>query len=292
MSDERNSDLPARAVTRQELELVIRRAVDLATEQADSGDAISEDEVVRIAGEVGLSPEYARRALFELPSLRREQQPTMAAKLFGPARVSSQRVVPGDADAILRRVQQYLTTREYLQVRRHRAGQVVFAPAEDAISKFARALTRSNKRFQLARATEVSFVSESADATHARVHLDINMVEPRKDGFVSGGVLGTFLGLVAGNGLAIGGAAAAVALHAVTAVVIVSGAGLGIVGLAGGVWGGLTIAKRMFHRRLEDAKAEADELLDRLEAGERLEPPGSPVLQRLRDRFIGSFPVR
>lgn len=292
MSEELSPIPPGRAVTRQELELVIRRAVDLATQQADAGDAISEDEVVRIAGEVGLSPQYVRRALFELPTLRRAQQPTLAARLLGECEVSAERVVPGDAEAVLRRVEQYLTTREYLLVRRQRSGQLLLAPADDAISKFARAITRSGRRFQLARASEVGVVAESADETHARVNIDVNLEEPRHDAFVSGGVLGTFLGLVGGNVMAAAGAGMAVALHAATAVLIASGVGLGIAGLAGGVWGGLAISRRMFHRRLEDAHAEADALLDRLEAGERLDPPTSPVIRRLRDRFIGSIPLR
>ncbi len=118
MSDDTEVTPTSRAVTRSEMELVIRRAVELATEQADAGDAISEDEVVRIAGEVGLAPQYVRQALFELPALRRDQEQTRAARYIGPCAVSAQRTVPGDADTVLRRLDQYLTTREYLQVRR------------------------------------------------------------------------------------------------------------------------------------------------------------------------------
>ncbi len=274
------------------MELVIRRAVELATEQADAGDAIPEDEVVRIAGEVGLAPQYVRQALFELPALRREQEQTRAARYIGPCAVSAQRTVPGDADTVLRRLDQYLTTREYLQVRRRQANQLLLGPADDPLSKVFRTFTRSGKRFQLARATRVGVATQPLDDARARVRLEIDLDEGRHDAFVGGGVLGTFFGVLAGNGLGFGGGALAVVLGAATPLVVATGVGLGIAGLAGGIWGGLAISRRMVRQRLGDAQAEAEALLDRLETGERLEPPPSPLLRRLRDRFVSSFPVR
>ncbi len=292
MSDDTEATPTNRAVTRREMELVIRRAVELATEQADAGDAISEEEVVRIAGEVGLAPQYVRQALFELPALRREQELTRAARFMGPAAISAQRAVPGDPDAILRRLDQYLTTREYLQVRRRQQGQLLLGPAEDPLSKVFRTFTRSGKRFQLARATRVGVAVQPIDETSARIRLEIDLDERRHDDFVGGGVLGTFFGVLAGNALGFGGGALAVVLGAATPLVVATGVGLGLAGLAGGIWGGLALVRKAFHRRLDDARAEADVLLDRLETGERLEPPPSPFIRRLRDRFVGSFPVR
>ncbi len=292
MSDDTEVTPTSRAVTRREMELVIRRAVELATEQADAGDAISEDEVVRIAGEVGLAPEYVRQALFELPALRREQEQTRAARYMGPSIVSAQRAVPGDAEAVLRRLDQYLTTREYLQVRRRQQGQLLLGPADDPLSKVFRAFTRSGKRFQLARASRVGVAVQPIDAGSARIRLDVDLDERRHDDYVGGGVLGTFFGILAGNALGFGGGALAVVLGAATPLVVASGVGLGLAGVAGGIWGGLAIMRRTFRHRLDDARAEADVLLDRLETGERLEPPPSPLLRRLRDRFVSSFPVR
>ncbi len=292
MSDDNEVTPTNRAVTRREMELVIRRAVELATEQADAGDAISEDEVVRIAGEVGLAPQYVRQALFELPALRREQETTRAARYMGPSVVSAQRAVPGDADAVLRRLEQYLTTREYLQVRRRQQGQLLLGPAEDPLSKVFRTFTRSGKRFQLARATRVGVAVQPVDAGSARIRLDIDLDERRHDDFVGGGVLGTFFGILGGNALGFGGGALAVVLGAATPLVVATGVGLGLAGLTGGIWGGLALVRKAFHRRLDDARAEADVLLDRLETGERLEPPPSPLIRRLRDRFVGSFPIR
>ncbi len=292
MSDDNEITPNARAVTRSEMELVIRRAVELATEQADAGEAISEEEVVRIAGEVGLAPQYVRQALFELPALRREQQPTRVARFMGPCAISAQRIVPEDASDVLRRMEQYLTTREYLQVRRRQQGQLLLGPADDPLSKVFRTFTRSGKRFQLARATRVGVVVEPVEGTRARVRLDIDLEERRHTDFAGGGVIGTFFGILAGNALGFGGGALAVMLGAITPLVVVAGVGLGLAGLAGGVWGGLAISRRTFRGRLQDARAEADVLLDRLETGERLEPPPSPLMRRLRDRFVGSFPIR
>lgn len=291
MGDDNTTPTP-RAVTRREMEMVIRRAVELAAEQADAGEAISEDEVVRIAGEVGLSAQYVHQALFELPALRRQEQPTRAARSLGPCTISAQRAVPGDAAVIVRRLEQYFSTREYLLTRRHQGTQLWLAPADDAVSKVFRAMTRSGRRFQLARATRVGVLAEPLDAARARVRLEIDLEERRHDAFIEGSVGGVFLGLLLGNGVGFAGAALAVVLGATGPLVIGSGIALGVAGLVGGIWGGLALARRSFRRRLGTARLEADALLDRLETGERLEPPPSPLLRRLRDRFIGSIPLR
>jgi hypothetical protein len=94
VSDEHAPVPTSRAITRRDLELVVRRAVELATEQADAGEAISEEEVVRIGREVGLDAQYVRQALFDLPALQRDQTPTLATRTMGPCDVVAQRVLP------------------------------------------------------------------------------------------------------------------------------------------------------------------------------------------------------
>jgi hypothetical protein len=288
VSDQPDPQPTSRAVTRRDLELVIRRALDLAGEQTDGGDAMSEDEVVRIAGEVGLPASSVRQALFELPALRQEEQPTLAARTFGPAEVSAARTISADADRLLRVLEDYLTTREYLRLQRHQPGQAWFVPAEDPLSAFFRAF-RGKKRFQLARATRVGVAVNTLEAGRAHVRLDVALDEQRHDAFVEGGVGGTALGMALGGGLAAAGALAGAAV-AGPALAVVGGILLGAAGLATGIAAGIRMARNGFQRRLGQGQAALDELLDRLQSGERLEPPTSPVLRRLRDRFIGSLP--
>ncbi|MDP9348541.1 MAG: hypothetical protein M3P24_05270, partial [Gemmatimonadota bacterium] len=62
-----SGDLPARRLSSQELEAVIRRAVELQA-AAGGDDGITEGEVLRVGGELGLSPELVRRALADVRS--------------------------------------------------------------------------------------------------------------------------------------------------------------------------------------------------------------------------------
>ena len=282
---ENNEPIPtSRAVTRRELELVIRRAVELATEQADAGDAIPEDEVVRIAREVGLAPEYVRKALFDLPTLRREQHPTLAARALGPCVAVAQRVLPGDEDDLLLLIERYLTVHQYLQVRRHVSGQMLLAPADDVFTKMVRGFTRSKSRFHMANASSVGVLAQPAEPGYTRVRFEIDLDDRRRSNFAGGGVGGTVVGLVAGGGLATAGAFAGLALAGPVGAVV-GGVLLGVGGLAATISAGIKIAKRTFARTREAAQGEAEELLDRLQQGGPLEPPTSPFLRGLRERF-------
>jgi hypothetical protein len=164
-------------------------------------------------------------------------------------------------------------------------------PADDTFSGIARAFTRSNQRFQLARATRVSLGTQPLETGRARVRLEIDLGDARRKAFAGGATGGTFLGLFVGGGLGTAGFIGGLALAGPVGAAV--GAGLlGVIGLAGGISFGINLARKSFRRRLGDAHTELEGLLDRLEAGERLEPPPSPVLRRLRDRFLGSFPTR
>ena len=52
-------------ISRRDLPAVVKRAAELAAVEGDAEEAISEEEVVRIAAELGLSERHVRQALFE-----------------------------------------------------------------------------------------------------------------------------------------------------------------------------------------------------------------------------------
>jgi hypothetical protein len=84
------------AIARRDLETVIRRAVDLSLAERDEEERLSEDEVVRVATELGLPARLARQALYERPALA--TTPSRFDRWFGDAILSSTRAVPLDAD--------------------------------------------------------------------------------------------------------------------------------------------------------------------------------------------------
>src|SRR5688500_7732645 len=107
-----------RALSRADLEVVIRRAVELAQSQTDGDDTMSEAELLRIGSELGLSASHVRQALDELPQL--DTEPRWYDKWFEKAVVSASRVVPAWAERTLASLEEYISAREYMQIVRKR----------------------------------------------------------------------------------------------------------------------------------------------------------------------------
>lgn len=281
MTDDDRGSAGERALTRRQLELVIRRAAELSAAEADADERLSESEVLRIGAELGLPARSVRQALFELPT--EERSPGLLGGLFGPAELEVARTLRGEPATIMRRLEDYLVTREYLQVRRRKGEHAWLEPADDAISSVARALTRPSSRYALARANRVITAVRPLEPGFTHVRLDVELGDRRasavRRGFALGGLLGMGIG---------GGMTTIVLLLAglPAAPVAVGVAGLaGLTGFAGGLAGGVALAASRFRRRLSAARLELEGLLDRLQQGGPLDPPSSPLMRRLRLRL-------
>lgn len=268
-------------ITRQDFEAVIRRAADLALREGEAEDRLSEDEVLRIGGELGLAPQHVRQALYELPAL--ESEPSKLARVYGPDMVTTSRIIPGDAQPTLSRLEDYLATAEYLHLVRRIEGRAIFQPAEDTISLLARGLLRPSNRFQLARARKVvlSVRPIEEDRTHVQITTDLGDQRRRAmgTGIFVGGAGGFILGGLAGTAVLFGmdpGMSANAGAFATLAA-----------GTAAGVWVGIRATASAFRNRLASARLELDGLLDRAESGERLEPPPAPWRRRLELKMLG-----
>lgn len=281
---------PSRAITRRQLELVIRRAVELAAPDADADERIPEDEVLRIAAELGLQPRHVQQALYELPVRDPARPAGFAQRFFGEPTLQAQRAVPGSAPDLLRRLDEYLTTREYLQLRRRQGEKLLFAPADDAISGVARALSRPASRYHLARASRVLLTVRPLEAGYAHVRLDVDLGDQRRAAVRLGIITGASLGLGFATAAGIAGAAVG-ALIGPPAAIIAGAVVAGAAGLAGGLAGGIALLANRFRGRVAQAREELEGLLDRIERGERLDPPPSPFLRRLQRR-LGVLPPR
>lgn len=270
------------AIPRSDLELVIRRAVELSLTERDAQERLSEEEVVRVAIEVGLPAHLARQALYERPIL--QATPGAFDRWFGGSIVTASRAIPAaDADRLRRRLEEYLGTHEYLQLVRRRGGRLFFTPAEDTISMLARGLFRPSRRYQLARARRVMVDVRALDGTSSHVQIATDFAEQRKS---------------AARGAVIGGSIAGLAVAGTSAALVAFNAPPGIVGTVAGIgalagMGGLTLggivrlAGRSFRQKMAEARTELEGLLDRAEHGERLEPPPPPWRRRLQQRMRG-----
>jgi hypothetical protein len=273
---------PPRGISRNELQLVIRRAAELYTSEADAADRLSEEEVLRIADELGLPKRHVRQALYELP--RRPREDRWLDRHYGPPSVIGTRLVPGDPDAVMDRLEDYLVTREFLQVLRRKGGKAAFSPADDAISNVARAVRRPQRQWQIARSRRVLVDTRpvAEDESHVRLELD---VEPqRRKAFTSGLVGGALVGLplAAGAFFPVGHVVFDIAGDAAGyAAGLAAGAGA----FGATVASGVAIARSRFRAKVDSARLEIAGLLDRLEGGRTLDPPPAPWLRSLRSRI-------
>lgn len=250
--------------------------------EADQDDRIPEDELLAIAAEIGLAPRHVRRALYELP--REAGEAGLFDRLYGSGTVTAIRTVETDPEVVIRRLEEYLSTREFLQVVRRQAGVAAFVPADDTFSNVLRKLRRPRRRYHIARSKGVIIRARSLEESATHVRVDVNVDHERKRAIRAGVLGGTLVSLPLG-------AAAFFPVH--VAIGSVAGDPLGVAAgiVAGasafglGMAGGLTIAGARFRRRISEARLEMEGLLDRLQRGERLEPPPSPVFRRIRSRF-------
>lgn len=280
MSATGSGESPGTSIARRDLERIIRRANELA--EADRDERISEDELLAIADEVGLAPRHVRRALYELP--RGSGEPGLFDRLYGSGTVTAIRTVEMDPEVLIRRLEEYLSTRELLQIVRRQKGVAAFVPADDTFSNVLRTLRRPRRRYHIARAKGVIVRARSLeeDATHVRV--DVNVSHERKRAIRNGFLGGTIVSLPLGAA-AFFPVGAAVASVAGDPLGVAAGVVAGVSAYSLGMAGGFTISGARFRRRIADARLELQGMLDRLQRGERLEPPPSPLLRRVRSRF-------
>jgi hypothetical protein len=278
---------PERGITRTDLEVVIRRAAELYMGEAEASERLTETEVLRVADELGLPRRYVRQALYELPA--NPAEPTWLDRWYGLPTVQGTRVVPLSPDAALRRLEEYLVTRELLQLLRRQGGRAIFAPADDTISNVARAVRRPGRHWQIARSQRVHVEVRPMpeDQSHVRIDLDLDRQRGRalKAGVLAGGLIGLPLAAAVGApvGLALFDlAGATAALPAAFA----AGAGT----LAATLGGAVAVGRKRFRARADQARLELAGLLDRLEQGDRLDPPAAPWLRGLRSRIASSLP--
>lgn len=271
----------AARVTREQLALVVRRAAELAASELDAQDRLSEEEVVRIAAELGLPAHHVRRALYELPQ---GEAASFLDRITGLPVNTATRTVPGEAHVVLERLEEHFTTEEYLRTLRRREGYALFGPAEDTLSRIARSVRGSSSR-ELCRAKElgVSVRALGGGQSHVRIDADVSN---RRGGAVAAGF---WAGVAAFLGSATVVAAATVPFlppGLVEPAIATAFGGGAVVG----AWGGVKVARARLSRFLQAVGTETEGLLDRLERGEPLRAPPAPWRKRLQRTVGGRKP--
>jgi len=269
-------DAENRSLTRREFDAVIRRAAELATSDPDGAEgALTEGELFRIAGEVGLPDAHVRRALSDVRS--GVEPGGVLDRVFGPSTIRASRVVAGEPKKLSAEIDEFLVASRLLQPVRRGIGILQYRPAVDWASQLARAASFSSRKYYIASARSVEVRLEEVDEGRTLVEF---LVDPgtRSDD-IAGAVFG---GGIGGGGV---GAVAGVGVTAFAPVGLAIGAGI-VVGA--GVWTGIAhVVGRNHKKKLGEVRTEVEAVLDSLEMGVSLEPPPASWRRWVKRHFHG-----
>ncbi len=270
------TDQSGKGLTRREFEAVIGRAVELSSSDADNGDGdLSEAELFRIAGEVGLSGMHVRQALDEVRSDLAFGRPL--DRWFGPQFIRVARVVPGNHSELSKRLDDFLVGTQLLQSVRRGSEVLLYRPAVDWASQIARAASSQSRKYYIASAKSVEVQLQQLEEGRSRVEI---VVDPgtRGDSVGSAVVFGGLGGVTSGT-------FAGWALSTLTPVALAVGVGM----LVGGtVTGGITyLTGASAKKKLLDVRTELEGILDTLELGRSLDPPPAAWRRWVKRHFHG-----
>lgn len=267
---------PGRSLTRREFDAVIRRAAELSGSDTGGPEGqLSEGELFRIAGEVGLPDGDVRRALAEVRA--GEVGGTALDRFFGPALVRVSRTVPGSTEDIAAEIDDFLVATQLLQRVRRSGSLLQYRPAVDWTSQLARAASFSSRKYYIASAKLVEVRLERVDDERALVEF---LVDPGTRGE-------QVLGAALGGGVSGAASGIAVGVLVTSTAPLALGVGAGIaVGAA--AWSGVATLLAHQHRKaVRDVRDEVEGVLDALEREESLEPPPASWRRWVKRHFHG-----
>lgn len=212
MSDPSKPGPLAPRLDRGALERVLARAAELQAATGDTPEEFTEEQLLELGREVGLSPQHLRQAMAEerTRSIVPDDEHGIAAALFGPGRARAARLVPGKPADVLASIDAWMQERELLVVKRHMGERITWERRRDVFVGIKRALRVGGHDYALSQADEVSATVLAVDDTRVHVGLDADFLPHRRRAV--GQVAGTtVLGAAVGGALAVMGVFAAVA---------------------------------------------------------------------------------
>lgn len=272
------SAVPLRqSLDRDALDRILKRAGELQVSAADPAEQMTEEQLIALGQEVGLTPQHLRQAIAEertRPAL--PEEPGFTDRWVGPRTVSARRVVRGTREQLLTRLDDWMRREECLQVKRRLADRIVWEPRRDFLGNIKRGLNLGGRSYHLARAHDVAATAVTIDAATTLVQIDADLRPARAARVRSGGAIattGTLAGgAMVGLGVVLGVAIPLMPLVAIAAIPAAAGTGVGI------------RVARGFRATAERVQLSLEQALDTIERGEPLRPSVSDVL--------GLFPRR
>jgi len=253
MSDSSGSNLPSARLDRSSLERVLARAAELQSTSGDTVEEFTEEQLLELGREVGLSPQNLRQALAEerTRSIVPDEEHGVVASLFGPSRVRAERTVAGAPAEVLASIDTWMQRQELLIVKRHHADRIVWEPRRDFVVGVKRALRVGGRDYALSRAFEVSATVIAVDDSRVHVGLDADFRSQRAQS-ARQSVGSTFAGAAVTASLFMMGVTAVVAAAPLVIVPAIGFAGV----------------RALQGRIVTRAQLSLEQLLDKLERGE------------------------
>jgi hypothetical protein len=242
--------LPARRLSSQELEAVIRRAVEIQTAAGTPEEGIAEGEVIRIGQELGIDAATVRRAITDVRG-RPPEERGLLAKTMGPGTLRAARTVRRNAAATGLLLEEYLTKCEYMVVQRRFPDRTRYVRGTGVGAVIGRATRKFGASHQAMDLAQVDVAVSAIDDETCLVELSVDTGSARA-------------GLATGAAVLGGGAAAGITAAVLATPIVDPLALLSLPALLGSWWG----MRGIYGAVQSSAQDKLESFLDRLEHNE------------------------
>lgn len=167
---------------RATLDRVLARAAELQIESpgADPAELLSEEQLLEIGNEVGLSRTMLTQALAEERTrIVIPERGGFVSNIAGPAVATASRTVNGNVADVLFALDAWMQREECLQVQRRFRDRIVWAARGGVLGVIRRGLNVSGRGFQLCKAETVAATVVTVDDKKVVVRLDADLRESR-----------------------------------------------------------------------------------------------------------------
>jgi len=254
-------ELTPQKIDRAALERIIQRAAELQASEMDTGDGLSEQDLLKLGADVGIPGRFLRQAMYEETSRGGAESARGAlARWSGPRLVHAARVVPGDKHPLEQALEEWMTDAEALAVKRRLPDRTLWEAQKGFFAQMKRGLGVGGKSYHLARALEISVSVTTLEDGYCHVALSAD-VSNTQHAALSGAVA------VAVTGVLVSSVLIAFLPVAMPGFLLVPGA-IGV-----GIGAGIPKVHRRQAARIQLA---LEQVLDGLERGEIRPRPAMP----------------
>jgi len=243
-------ELVPRKITREQLERIIQRAAELQAGEMDTGDEMTEQDLLKLGSDVGIPGRFLRQALYEENAGGAALERGFVARWAGPRMVLAHRVIPGTRAAVEQAVAGFMTDEEAMTPKRRLPDRTVWERQKGLLAEMKRGLSLEGKAYHLARAVDVSVQVTALEDGYCHAELAADVSNTRESALAGAG---TLLGAGVLGGLVL---AFIPGLLPVAFLPVLACAGLA------------ALASRSHRRKAERMQVALEQVLDRLERGE------------------------